>query len=607
MPQKKVVDSDLVMVVRQITDHYIKTCQGTPVHVAKTQLGNKRRLLEEAVRDKYLVDIGPKYFPLFRALEFEDRTSRRSLEVCTSVVLKALRAIYEKDGDRMCDQQMVLEICKTIDPTTSPACVSVGMLFATDFSKFVHMWNASPGSDLSLNLPASDRLLDFTDISSAWKQERENRTKMAARPGGSHQVSTHAGAQQRTFETVAETYVFEGVEAEGGTATVFRVRDSSGKRWALKCLKPEQATVTRTKRFLNELNFCLSPCHANVVQVVDQGFAVQGGKKCPFYVMPLYPSTLRKLLDRGTPAEKGLRYFSNILDGVEAAHLKGVWHRDLKPENILHDASQDNLLVSDFGIAHFTSEELYTTVETTPMERLANFQYAAPEQRRRGASVDHRADIYALGLILNEIFTNHVLQGEGYVRISKIVPSLGYLDDLVAQMVQQSPENRPASIEEIKRTLVARKNEFVSLQKLDALRRTVVPSSAAVDPLLQNPIQVEAVDVRGDTLVAILNQVPTPEWLRVFVQPHEMTFFRGTEPANWTFSGKEARVVIHHIEAYAQQVLNHFKNYVDSANATYRQFVENAARQSEENERRTLQQRIAEEEKRQQLLSQLRV
>ncbi|SRR6266566_2457318 len=603
----KTLDSDLIAVIRQITDRYITTQQGTPVHAVKTQLGNKRHLLEEAVRDKYLLDIGPKYFPRFRALEFEDHDSRRSLEHCATVVLKALRAIYERDGDRMCDHGLVLAMCNTIDPDTSPACVSVGMLFATDFSQYVHMWNASQGNaDLGLNLPTSDRLLDFTDLTAAWKQELENR-KMTAAPSRSHGNQTSVRPQQRTFETVGETYVSEGVEGEGSTARVFRVRDSAGNRWALKCMKPEQATVTRTKRFLNELKFCLGPCHPNVVQVVDEGFAVEEGRKCPFFVMRLYPSTLRRLQDHGLPSEKRLRYFSDILNGVEAAHLKGVWHRDLKPENILHDPTEDKLLVSDFGIAHFTSEQLFTIVETTPTERLANFQYAAPEQRRRGASVDLRADIYALGLILNEIFTTHVLQGEGYVQIGAVAPAFGYLDDLVARMVQQSPENRPLSIEQVKRLLIARQNEFVSLQKLDSLKRTVVPLSTVDDPLVQNPIQVKGVDVRGNTLVAILNQVPTPHWLRVFLHPREMSFIPGTEPANWSFDGKEAQVTISHVEGYAQQVLNHFKDYVGSANAAYREYVENAARQQEENERRALQQQIAEEENRQRILSQLKI
>jgi serine/threonine protein kinase len=200
--------------------------------------------------------------------------------------------------------------------------------------------------------------------------------------------------QIQVFNTTGETYSVEGIEGEGGTSTVFRVVDSEGKRWGLKCLKPDQATTSRAKRFLNELNFCLKSSHRNVVRVLDHGFVLRGEKKYPFYVMPLYPSTLRKVLKQGVPPVKAMHYFSEILDGVEAAHLQNVWHRDLKPENVLHDPASDMLVVSDFGIAQFMVEAMHTSVETKPHERLANFQYAAPEQRTGGVSSSIRDPIY---------------------------------------------------------------------------------------------------------------------------------------------------------------------------------------------------------------------
>ena len=76
---------------------------------------------------------------------------------------------------------------------------------------------------------------------------------------------------------------------------------------------------------------------------------------------------------------------------------------------MLYDATNDRVVLCDFGIAHFTDEQRYTSTETQPGTRLANFQYSAPEQRNPGANVDHRADIYALGLILNEFFTDMFL------------------------------------------------------------------------------------------------------------------------------------------------------------------------------------------------------
>ena len=147
--------------------------------------------------------------------------------------------------------------------------------------------------------------------------------------------------------------------------------------------------------------------------------------------MPIYAGSLRNLLDRGIEPKSDFSTFAQILDGVEAAHLKGVFHRDLKPENVLYDQASDKLLVADFGIAHFGEDELYTLVETSPNDRLANFKYAAPEQRNAVMTVDHRADIFALGLMLNEIFTGEVPHGTGFKTIESVDPEYAYLDGLV--------------------------------------------------------------------------------------------------------------------------------------------------------------------------------
>src|ERR1700724_951360 len=120
--------------------------------------------------------------------------------------------------------------------------------------------------------------------------------------------------------------------------------------------------------------------------------------------MPLAQGSLRELMNDGMHAEAVLQQFGQIWNGVESAHLQDVWHRDLKPENVLI-LDKTCLAIADFGVARFAQEELYTLVETRPHARLANFLYAAPEQRTRGAPTDHRADIYALGLMLNEMFT----------------------------------------------------------------------------------------------------------------------------------------------------------------------------------------------------------
>ena len=87
------------------------------------------------------------------------------------------------------------------------------------------------------------------------------------------------------------------------------------------------------------------------------------------------------------------------------------------------------------------------TVETVASDRLANFQYAAPEQRVKGGECDQRADIYAYGLILNELFTGTVPQGTNYKRIGDIAPEYAYLDKVVERMIAQNPSDRYANID----------------------------------------------------------------------------------------------------------------------------------------------------------------
>ena len=278
------------------------------------------------------------------------------------------------------------------------------------------------------------------------------------------------------FETPFETYTSSGVLGEGGSGYVHSVTNSSGDLFALKYLNPDRITSEKLKRFKNEIEFCQRSNHQNIIRLIDTGSAVINDVKCPFYVMKRYSGTLRSLM-REMPPEDVIRKFAQLLDGVEAAHLVKVWHRDLKPENVLWSDHENILVVADFGIAHFEEEEIYTAVETHVAARMANFQYSAPEQRIRNSSVDHRADIFALGLILNELFTGEIIQGAGYKKIGDLYAGYGYLDGIVEAMIQQKPEKRPQSIDAIKRELIGRKNESVALQKYDEVRQQVVKTA----------------------------------------------------------------------------------------------------------------------------------
>ncbi len=131
-------------------------------------------------------------------------------------------------------------------------------------------------------------------------------------------------------------------------------------------------------------------------------------------------------------------------------------------------------------------------IHTAPSERLANFAYAAPEQRVPGREVDERADIYALGLLLNEMFTGEIPHGSGIRSIKDSAPEFAYLDALVDLMIQQQRDGRLQSVRKVKEELIGRGNHFVELQTLNRLKREVVPESSVSDPLIEDPIQIVA-------------------------------------------------------------------------------------------------------------------
>jgi serine/threonine protein kinase len=270
-----------------------------------------------------------------------------------------------------------------------------------------------------------------------------------------------------------ETYTVLDALGSGGAGDVYRISDADGNQLAMKVLNADPARRSKLRRFRNEINFCQKGVHSNIVPVTDTGLV---DEKAPFYVMPLYSGTLRNLIKAGLPEADILPLFGQILDGIEAAHLKDVWHRDLKPENILFSSDEKKVVLADFGIAHFEEDQLLTLVRTDPSERLANFTYAAPEQRVPGKTVDGKADVYALGLILNEMFTKQLAIGIGYTTIAASSPNYGYLDQLVEKMLSTNPDNRP-TVQDVKKELIARGQEFLVLQRLDSLRSQVVPET----------------------------------------------------------------------------------------------------------------------------------
>src|SRR5688500_6316465 len=188
----------------------------------------------------------------------------------------------------------------------------------------------------------------------------------------------------------------------GGMATVYLAEDVRHRRKvAIKALHPELTAVLGPERFLNEIELTANLQHPHILPLFDSGAA----DTLLFYVMPyVQGETLRTRLTREQqlPIAEAVRIASDVADALEYAHKHGVVHRDIKPENILlHDGRP---LVADFGIALAVQQAGGSRMTQTGMS-LGTPQYMAPEQAMGDKSVDHRADIYALGAVTYEMLT----------------------------------------------------------------------------------------------------------------------------------------------------------------------------------------------------------
>jgi serine/threonine protein kinase len=185
----------------------------------------------------------------------------------------------------------------------------------------------------------------------------------------------------------------------GGMGIVYKARDRvTPEIVALKLLKPEiAADQAAIERFKTEMRLARKITHKNVCRIYE----FNPTDRSAYISMEFVDGeSLRNVINRfgGLPVRKGMHIARQVCAGLREAHNQGTVHRDLKPENIMIDAT-GNARIMDFGIARSveTGVSHGTLVIGTP-------SYMAPEQAE-GKSVDGRADIYALGLILYEVFT----------------------------------------------------------------------------------------------------------------------------------------------------------------------------------------------------------
>ncbi|AKF09019.1 serine/threonine protein kinase [Sandaracinus amylolyticus] len=303
----------------------------------------------------------------------------------------------------------------------------------------------------------------------------------------------------------AGRYLVEGLLGRGGMGSVWRVRDQMvGETVALKTLSLHDGSDRAIERFRREVRLARRITSPHVARTHDLGS--QGGVH--FLTMELIEGpSLSRLLEkeRRLAHDRAARIAAQIADGLAAAHAAGVVHRDLKPDNVLIEARTSRVVVTDFGIARALDADAAQRtggIVGTPL-------YMAPEQIA-GRTVDARADLYALGLVLFELLTGEAAFAAdtpiaaAVKRLQQPAPDprslVGLPDalaDIVMRCLERDPSRRHPDAASLARALVevAGTGAIVSLSNVSIASPTATPTAnrSPVAPLL-----------RGDRALAVV-------------------------------------------------------------------------------------------------------
>jgi serine/threonine protein kinase len=264
----------------------------------------------------------------------------------------------------------------------------------------------------------------------------------------------------------------------GGMGVVYKARQKRLDRVvALKILSPNIGRDPAfAERFAREARAMAMLSHPHIVAVHDFGQTAmtseganvpspaserrdgrEGGASAGaplyYFIMEYVDGlNLRRLLDTGKLApEEALAIVPQICDALQYAHDHGVVHRDIKPENVLLD-KEGHVKIADFGIAKLLGKEGRRPEDLTltdPSHVMGTPQYMAPEQIERPLEVDHRADIYSLGVVFYQMLTGELPIGR-FAPPSKKVQIDVRLDEVVLRALEKEPERRYQQASEIK-------------------------------------------------------------------------------------------------------------------------------------------------------------
>tara|TARA_R110002073_G_scaffold245044_5_gene407477 strand:- start:919 stop:2454 length:1536 start_codon:yes stop_codon:yes gene_type:complete len=239
----------------------------------------------------------------------------------------------------------------------------------------------------------------LTGSNGCWRQLQRDYLRVTIR------TLTNAAAQQVSNGTRLGEYEVAGVLGAGGMGTVYRgVHPIIGKEVAIKVLAPHLSKdEAMVQRFVQEARAVVKIQHINIIDVFAFGHEPNVGH---YFIMPLLAGeSLADRMERGPMALADiLPIVEQISDALDTAHESGIYHRDLKPDNIYLAAERNgppSVRILDFGIAKLVESDMSATQTGVQM---GTPLFMSPEQWE-GRGVDHRTDIYALGVMVHHLMT----------------------------------------------------------------------------------------------------------------------------------------------------------------------------------------------------------
>lgn len=255
-----------------------------------------------------------------------------------------------------------------------------------------------------------------------------------------------------TFPTLEEMgtllpqYEFHDILGIGGMGAVYLARQTALDRWVAIKLLPASASLNEedAARFITEARSMARLTHAHIAAVHDFGQTSQG----QLYLVMEHVNglDLHRVIQSGELTQPQIRSLvTQLCDALQYAHQHGVVHRDIKPANILIAENWQAKIV-DFGLARDRN------ADASGGDEYGTPDYVAPERLQTGAQVDHRADIYALGIVIHEMFTGLTPQAAGAAAGQNLPPEFA---SVVSRCMMVDPARRFQQCSEIKAFLNA--------------------------------------------------------------------------------------------------------------------------------------------------------